>query len=115
MSVDNAPAITAAPRQPLADLPRASLTNLKILVWTGPICVVMVFTGLFVMAGFFPPPSPKLTGAEMADVWQDHQRLKQAGMIVCFMGGCLYATFSLAIGYLLLPKNAARPVGGISA
>lgn len=102
MSVENTPAITAtAPRQPLADLPRASLTNLKILVWSGPVCVVTVFLGLFVLAGFFPPPSPGLTGADVADVWQDHQRLKQTGMIVCFMGGCLYATYSLAIGYLL--------------
>jgi len=91
----------AAPRRPLDDAPPATVMNLRILVWTGPICVLMVFFGLFVMAGFFPPPSPSLTGAEMADVWQDHQRLKQAGMVTCFIGGTLYATFSLAIGFLL--------------
>lgn len=91
----------AGPRRPLTDAPPATVTNLRILVWTGPVCVLMVFFGLFVMAGFFPPPSPGMTGAEVAELWQDDQRLKQTGMILCFMGGTLYATFTLAIGFLL--------------
>ena len=94
-------AAAAAPRRPLADAPPATVTNLRILVWTGPVCVLMVFFGLFVMGGFFPPPSPELTGPAMADVWQDNARLKQAGMITCFIGGTLYLTFTLAIGFLL--------------
>lgn len=101
MVLEQTPAGTAAPRQPFADTPRATITNLRILVWTGPACVLMVFFGLFVMAGFFPPPSPEKTGAEVAEIWSDNQRLKQTGMILCFIGGTLYATFSLAIGFLL--------------
>ncbi len=103
---------TAAPAHPFAGLPRATITNLRILVWTGPICVLMVFFGLFVMAGFFPPPSPELTGAEVAEVWNDKQRLKQAGMIVCFMGGTLYATFTLAIGIMMrkCTPDAVMPI-----
>lgn len=85
----------------LAAASPATVNNLKILIWSGPICVIMVFFGLFLMAGFFPPPSPKLTGEQMADVWKQGQHLKQAGMVICFIGGTLYATFSLAIGFLL--------------
>lgn len=91
----------AAPRPILAGAPAATLTNLRILVWSGPVCVLLVFLGLFVMAGFLPPPSAELTGDQMAAVWLDKQLLKQAGMVVCFIGGTLYATFSLGIGLLL--------------
>jgi hypothetical protein len=77
------------------------VTNLRILLWSGPVGVVLVFFGLFVMAGFFPPPSPDLTGTKMAAVWQDDPGLKKTGLILCFMGGTLYLTFTLAIGYVL--------------
>jgi hypothetical protein len=89
------------PRRPFDDVPRATLTNLRILLWSGPVGVVLVFFGLFVLAGFFPPPSPEKTGAEVARVWQHHPDLKITGMILCFLGGCLYLTFTLAVGYVL--------------
>lgn len=100
MAVDEAPAVTA-PIRDVGEAPKATVTNLRILLWSGPVGVVMVFFGLFVMAGFFPPPNPKLTGDEMAAIWQDNPELKKGGMILCFAGGVLYVTFTLVIGYLL--------------
>lgn len=92
---------STAPRRPFDEVPAATVTNLRILLWSGPLGVVMVFFGLFVMAGFFPPPSPELTGAEMAAIWQDNPALKKGGMILCFCGGVLYVTFTMGIGYVL--------------
>lgn len=101
MTLEQAAAPGTAPTRVLEDVPRATVTNLKLLLWSGPIGVVCVFFGLFVMCGFFPPPSPELTGSEMAAVWQDNPELKKGGMILCFFGGCLYVTFTLVIGDLL--------------
>jgi hypothetical protein len=99
--LQEAPAPDLVPRRPFEGVPGATVTNLRALLWSGPLGVVMVFFGLFVMAGFFPPPSPHRTGAEMAHIWQHHSSLKMAGLILCFCGGTLYLTFTLAIGYLL--------------
>jgi hypothetical protein len=99
--LQEAPAPGLVPRRPFEGVPRATVTNVRALLWSGPLGVLLVFFGLFVLAGFFPPPSPEKTGAQVARVWQHHPDLKITGMILCFMGGTLYLTFTLAVGYLL--------------
>ncbi|WP_235738323.1 hypothetical protein [Mycolicibacterium austroafricanum] len=72
-----------------------------LLVWTGPVGIVLVLTGWMVCAGFLPPPSPTMTGAALADLWSHGRSLKLLGMVLCVWGGSLYVTFTVAVGILL--------------
>ena len=64
--LQEAPAPELVPRRPFEGVPRATVTNVRALLWSGPLGVVMVFFGLFVMAGFFPPPIAKTVVASAA-------------------------------------------------
>lgn len=86
----------------------ATELNLRLLMWSGPVGIALVIGGLMGLAGFLPPPSPRLAGADAAAVWQHHTVLKQAGMIMCFWGGTLYIPFTMAIGYVLRRAGSER-------
>lgn len=75
--------------------------NLMLLVWTGPVGIVLVLLGWMVFAGFLPPPSPALPANRVAEVWATHTNLKRLGMILCVWGGSLYVPFTVAVGILL--------------
>ncbi|WP_099024550.1 hypothetical protein [Mycolicibacterium palauense] len=84
--------------------------NLMLLVWTGPIGIVLVLLGWMVMAGFLPPPSPTITGGALTDLWSHQTNLKRAGMVLCVWGGVLYVPFTVAVGILLRRSQSEHGV-----
>lgn len=57
----------------------------KICAWGGPFCAALLGVGLL-MAGFVPPPSPDLSSAEIASIYQNHAAMIRAGMILGLAG-----------------------------
>jgi hypothetical protein len=88
--------------------------NLRLLVWSGPVCIVTVLLGWMVLAGFLPPPAPSLSRAEAIEVWRDHTNVKRLGLILCVWGGTLYVTFSMAV-YYALRRSGQRILAGAQA
>lgn len=85
-------------------------TNLLLLAWCGPVCIVTVLFGWAVLAGFLPPPAPSLSPAEAVAVWQHHTTAKRAGLILCVWGGTLYIPFTLAVMFGLRRGEPGRAI-----
>ncbi|WP_236977341.1 hypothetical protein [Mycobacterium kiyosense] len=60
------------------------------------------FAGFWVIAGFIPPPSPKLTGAQLGQLFTDNAVRIRIGMIVSVFAAALLASWSAAITVLML-------------
>jgi hypothetical protein len=76
-------------------------SNMRLLIWSGPVSILLAVIGWVVLCGFLPPPSPSLSPAGVSALWSDHTNLKRLGLTLCFWGGPLYATFSCAISWVL--------------
>jgi hypothetical protein len=57
----------------------------RICAWGGPFCAVFLGAGLLI-AGFVPPPSPTLTAAAIAAMYQVHANAIRGGMILGLVG-----------------------------
>src|SRR5262245_3782764 len=88
----------------------ASVRNLSMLAWSGPVCILMVLVGWMAFAGFLPPPSPALPLDQMAAVWTEHTNLKRLGLVLCVWGGALYVPFTVAIGIVLRRNETGERV-----
>ncbi|HKY92449.1 MAG TPA: hypothetical protein VJM11_15480 [Nevskiaceae bacterium] len=73
-----------------------TLTDQKICAWGGPFCAAFLGAGLL-MAGFVPPPSPKLSADEVAAFYQNGANLIRAGMVVGLVGIAGYCALVGAI------------------
>lgn len=51
--------------------------------WCGLAFVVLLGVGFFLLMGFFPPPSPQLSAAELFAKYRDHLTAIKTGIIVC--------------------------------
>lgn len=89
------------------------IRKLKLLIWSGPVGIALVLLGFFVCAGFVPPPSPLLHGADVIALWRDGTELKRAGMTLCIWGGVLYIPFTLAVA-IVLRRAEAMPIFSIT-
>jgi hypothetical protein len=54
--------------------------------WSGPLFVVLFFTGFVLLAHFVPPPSPHETAQQIAALFRDHTTRIRFGMAVCMFG-----------------------------
>lgn len=65
--------------------------------WCGILCPVLMFTGFWPMAQFFPPHLPSASAAEIAALYQENANGIRAGMILVMFAGAMYGAFSAAI------------------
>ena len=54
----------------------------KACVWAGPVMGLLFVVG-FVTAGFFPPPSPDATAAEVATMIEQNRTAIRVGIVIC--------------------------------
>lgn len=66
----------------------------KACAWSGFVCIVTFFLGFWVIAGFIPPPSPKASPAEIAELFRDDTTQIRIGMIIAMYSASLIAVWS---------------------
>ncbi|ORV54385.1 hypothetical protein AWC05_17435 [Mycobacterium florentinum] len=62
----------------------------------------MFLAGFWVIAGFIPPPAPKLTGEQLGQLFTQHAVRIRIGMIVSLFASALLASWSAAITIVML-------------
>jgi hypothetical protein len=65
--------------------------------WSGIGCIVVFLIGFWPIAGFIPPPSPRLTGEELAELFTDDRTRIRIGMIVSLFASAMIASWTAAI------------------
>ena len=82
-----------------------------ICAWSGILCPIFMFIGLWPMAGFFPPHLPTASAAEIAAIYQHDTNGIRLGMIVILMAGALFAPFVASISAQMRRiENSKTPV-----
>jgi hypothetical protein len=72
-------------------------TAQRACAWSGIVCLVVFFLGFWVIAGFIPPPSPKDSARQIAELFQRDQTRIRLGMIVSVFASALLASWAAAI------------------
>lgn len=54
--------------------------------------------GIFLIAGFLPPPSPNLSPSEVAQIFSPDNVMMRTGVMLALLGSCLFAFPMMAIG-----------------
>ncbi|MEU4314199.1 hypothetical protein [Nocardia sp. NPDC024068] len=87
--------------QTLADSGRsnsgADLEIQSICVWTGPVAGVILAIAFVAFPGFFPPLSPQLPAAQVADFYAENQPLIRFSMITFNLCGIMLIPFFMVI------------------
>jgi hypothetical protein len=65
--------------------------------WCGILCPIVMFIGLWPMAGFFPPHMPAASAIDIAAIYQRDATGIRLGTIFILIAGALYAPFTAAI------------------
>jgi len=66
-------------------------TVLRACAWSGPGCVLLFLMGFGVIAGFIPPPSPRLGAHQIAELIRENKNQIRTGMIVSALASALIA------------------------
>jgi hypothetical protein len=81
----------------------------KACVWAGP-CMGALFVVGFAVAGFFPPPSPNQSAAQVAAMIDQHRTGIRIGIVIC-LGSCpLLMPFLASFTIQMLRIEGLRPV-----
>ncbi|HEY1968414.1 MAG TPA: hypothetical protein VGH89_10735 [Pseudonocardia sp.] len=82
----------------------------RLCAYSGIACIVVFLLGFWVIAGFIPPPSPRLTGPELVTLFQSHATRIRIGMMVSLFAAALLASWAAVI-----TVQMRRMEGGSSA
>src|SRR5271163_3974830 len=81
----------------------------KACVWAGPLMGVLFVIG-FVVAGFFPPPSPNQSAAEVAAMINQHRTGIRVGIVICLASCPLLMPFLASFTIQMLRIEGRRPI-----
>jgi hypothetical protein len=85
--------------------------RLQLLLWGCGIGFgVLFFFGLVVLAGFIPPPSPKLTGVELVAKYAPHLTRIKAGIVMGLLGAALLVPWSAMVSLQVSRMEQGRRV-----
>jgi len=87
-------------------------TAQRLCAWSGIACLVLFFVGFWPIAGFIPPPAPKLTGEQLEQLFTGHAARIRIGMIVALFAAALLASWSAGITAQMLRMR--RRVGALA-
>ncbi|WP_422785783.1 hypothetical protein [Rhizorhabdus argentea] len=72
--------------------------------------VPMLCVGVFLMAGFLPPPSPSMGPHEVAKIFSPDNVMMRAGIMLAMLGSCTFLLPMLAIGAQLRRMEGPNPI-----
>lgn len=81
----------------------------KACIWAGPVMGVLFVVG-FLIAGFFPPPSPGQSAAEVAAMIDADRTAIRFGIVLCLASCGLLMPFMTAFTIQMLRIEGARPI-----
>jgi hypothetical protein len=74
-----------------------SAVNQRWMAWGGILSMVILLLGMWVIAGFVPPPGPNKSMDEIVRIYVDHNARIKIGIIIACAGCTLLAPWSAAI------------------
>jgi len=103
-------ALLAAPRPSTQQfVPTPSRLTQKLCIWAGPAMGVLFVLG-FLIAGFFPPPSPDQTAAEVAAMIDRDRTAIRLGIVLCLASCGLLMPFMTAFTVQMRRIEGTRPI-----
>jgi len=81
----------------------------KACIWAGPLMGALFVVG-FVVAGFFPPPSPNQTAAEVAAMIDQNRTAIRIGIVVCLASCPLLMPFLASFTIQMKRIEGIRPI-----
>jgi len=89
--------------------PAVSRTIQKACIWAGPAMGVLFVVG-FVIAGFFPPPSPNQSAARVAAMIDAHRTGIRIGIVICLASCPLLMPFLASFTIQMKRIEGVRPI-----
>lgn len=89
--------------------PLPSRTIQKACIWAGPVMGVLFVIG-FVVAGFFPPPSPNQTAAQVAGMIDHDRTAIRVGIVICLASCTLLMPFQAMFTVQMRRIEGSRPI-----
>lgn len=83
--------------EPAMSQSRTNLSVQQLLIWTGPVLMVVFFVGFWVMGHFIPPPSPTRTPDQVEAFFRDRTTQKRIGLFLVSFAGAMVCTWSVPI------------------
>ncbi len=90
-------------------VPTPSRLAQKLCIWAGPVMGVLFVVG-FLIAGFFPPPSPDQSAAEVAAMIDRDRTAIRFGIVLCLASCGLLMPFMTAFTIQMRRIEGARPI-----
>lgn len=82
-----------------------------ICAWCGILCPIIMFLGLWPVAGFMPPHLPTASAADIAAIYQQNTNSIRFGCILIIISGALYGPYTAAIaGQMRRMEHRETPV-----
>ncbi|EHB56093.1 hypothetical protein MycrhDRAFT_3287 [Mycolicibacterium rhodesiae JS60] len=81
----------------------------KACIWAGPVMGVLFVVGFFI-AGFFPPPSPNQSAAQVAAMIDEHRTAIRIGIVICLASCPLLMPFLAAFTIAMKRIEGVRPI-----
>jgi hypothetical protein len=89
--------------------PTVSRLVQKACIWCGPVMGLLFVVG-FLVAGFFPPPSPDQSAAEVAAMIDADRNAIRVGIVLCLASCGLLMPFMTAITIQMRRIEGSRPI-----
>ena len=86
----------------------------KACIWAGPVMGVLFIVG-FVVAGFWPPPSPNQSAAEVAAMIDGDRTAIRVGVVICLASCPLLMPFLAAFTIQMKRIEGVRPIMAYTA
>ncbi len=80
----------------------------RVLIWSGPLMMVMWIGAFFALAGFLPPSDPMDSSRAIADMYDDHAVAIKLGMVISMAGSALLVPFGVALSGQLKRIDGAK-------
>src|SRR5690242_9576546 len=69
----------------------------RILIWMGPLMVLIWFATFIFVMGWFPPSNPSATAEQIKDLYADHTVAIKIGLVITMAASALLVPWAAAI------------------
>jgi len=80
----------------------------RVLIWTGPLMVLIWFATFIFVMGFFPPSRPSASAEEIRQLYADNPTLIKLGLVIVMAASALLVPWAAAISGQLKRIDGAR-------
>lgn len=80
----------------------------RVLIWSGPLMMMMWIGAFVALAGFLPPSEPTASAEAIRDLYVDHSAAIKLGLVISMAGSALLVPFGVAISGQLKRIDGAK-------